>query len=132
MRTLTIVAIMLASVANAQPKPPGTGNPPVVLDPAEIDTIGCDFEDWTLTGAGSVSVRLIPPARRSDASPSSIVVAGPTLSGNRVSARINPDQGCGATGCRTGNSYQITFTAAEGSNTPKCHRRVDVRQEVFQ
>jgi hypothetical protein len=135
MRILTIcLAIMLSTAALAQPKMPARGDnivdPP--LRPNEIDTIGCIFESWTLTGAGSATVRLIAHPGHADASPSAIVTAGPVVSGNTVTVRIAPDEGCGASGCRAGNDYQIDLQPVAGSDSPICTIRVPVRAQVLQ
>ena len=132
MRTLTITtAIIAATAAWAQPQlPQADAGFRDELEAQEIDTIGCQFESWTITAAGTASVRLISPPG-SDASPSALVVAGPTASGNTVSVRLSPTQGCGTAGCRAGKSYQVTIRPEAGSDRPVCTFRVDVRAMEF-
>lgn len=132
MRTLTIALAILAATAGwAQPRlPQADAGFRVELEAQEIDTIGCEFESWTITGAGTATVRLIAPPG-SDSAPSAIVVAGPTASGNRVSVRLSPTQGCATAGCRAGKSYQVTIRPEAGSDRPVCTFRVDVLAMEF-
>lgn len=128
MRTL-LVALLLAAPAWAQPGPPATTPNVVRMAPDAILSPDCEFASWTLTAAGAATVTLVTTAR-ADASPSSIIVAGPTRSGNTISVRISPDEGCGTAGCRTGNSYLIALRPEAGSDRPVCYLRVDVRRTV--
>lgn len=126
------VAMLTASSVGAQPAPQPGGSNVVQLEPTEIDTIGCRFNSWTLTAAGTATVSLIGPAARADASPSAIIAAGPTRDANTISVQVSPDAGCGTSGCRNGNSYQVRLRPEAGTDRPTCNVRVNVRKVVFQ
>ena len=123
MKTLLAV-LLLASVAHAQP----ITTPHVVrMAPNAILAPDCEFASWTLTAAGTATVTQIVKARV-DASPSAIIVAGPTRTNNTIAVRISPDEGCGTAGCRNGNSYLVELRPEAGSERPICVIRVDVRK----
>lgn len=118
-----LAALLLAAPASAQP----ALTPHVVtMAPNAILSPDCAFASWTLTAAGTATVTQIVKAR-TDASPSAIIVAGPTRTGNTIAVQISPDEGCG-TGCRNGNSYLITLRPEAGTDRPVCVIRVDVRK----
>lgn len=131
-RAIILGAILLTATVQAQPVPPSTGaSRTVTMEPTELDTIGCRFNSWTLTAAGTATVTLIGPPVRADASPSAVVTAGPTRADNTISVQISPDAGCGASGCRNGNSYQVRLRPEAGTDRPTCNFRVNVRTEGF-
>lgn len=127
---LCVAAALLAVPALAQAPGPTKTNNIVAMPPNGILTPDCTFASWTLTGVGTATVSLIGPPAKPDASPGAIVTAGPTRTGNVVAVQISPDQGCGATGCRNGNSYLIELRADAGADHPICMIRVDVRKVV--
>lgn len=129
---LCCLALFGATHAFAQPPPQPSGTNLVTMEPTEIDTIGCRFNSWTMTGAGTATVTLIGPPARPDASPSAIIVGAPTLAANVIAVQLNPDFGCGTSGCRNGNSYQIKLRGVAGTDYPTCNFRVNVRKVVFQ
>ncbi|MGD9648624.1 MAG: hypothetical protein AB7U73_23135 [Pirellulales bacterium] len=124
---------MHIGTALAQPAAPQSGEPSyvVTMEPVEIDTIACRFLSWTLTGAGTATVTVIGPPAQTDSTPANLIIAGPTLSSNQISVQLSPDNGCGATGCRNGNSYQVKLKPAAGTDAPTCNFRVDVKKVAF-
>lgn len=129
-----IAFALFPMTAWAQPGPPPSGSQNrVVMEPVEIDTIGCRFNSWTLTAAGTVTVALIGIPAQSDSTPSAIVTAGPSLSDNIVTVQLTPAYGCGGgtTDCRNGNSYQIRLQPTAGADKPTCNFRLDVRKVVY-
>lgn len=129
-RRAALLLVLLAAPAWAQPAPLTETPNVVTMAPNAILTPDCEFASWSLTAAGTATVTLIGPPARADASPSAIVVAGPTRTGNTIAVQISPDQGCGAAGCRNGNSYLVTLRAEAGSDRPVCVFRVNVRKVV--
>lgn len=79
-----------------------------VINPDQVDSFTVQFQGRTINATPTpvVSVRLVKPVQ-ADASPSQIVTAGPSVSGSSVTVKLNPDNGCGTAGCRTGNAYQL-------------------------
>ena len=130
MTRTVMLLLLLAAPAWAQPAALTETPNVVTMAPNAILSPDCEFASWTLTGAGTATVTLIGPPARADASPASIIVAGPTRTGNVVAVQVSPDQGCGASGCRNGNSYLITLRAEAGMDRPICAFRVNVRKVV--
>lgn len=99
-------------------------------EPVAKDTYGCRFMGRTLSSAtAEVEVR---KANATDSTPTTMVTAGPTVSGDTVSLTIYPDQGCGSSGCRSGNEYQVRIKATDASgNTPTCNACLVVRKQVL-
>lgn len=132
MKRLWLAVFILAPPVWAQPVPPPSGTTNlVVMEPVETDTIGCRFNSWTLTAAGTATVSKIGIPAQADSTPSAIITAGPTMSGNTVTVTLAPDTGCGATGCRNGNSYQVRLQPTAGADHPTCNFRLDVRKVVY-
>jgi len=103
----------------------------VTMEPVEVDTIACRFLSWTLTAAGTATASLRGSPAQADASPGDIITAGPTLSGSDVSITLTPDQGCGATGCRGGNWYQIKISPTGTGVAPTCNFLLHVEERYL-
>ncbi len=102
------------------------------LEPVATETFACIFDGRTLSSmaVGFPEVTLIRKAQ-TDASPSAIVTAS-GVSGSRATVTIAPDTGCGASGCRTGNIYQVRMMVVDSAgNEPTCNFRLDVDKVQF-
>jgi len=100
------------------------------FNPAEKDVVGFQFVGRTVSSVASATATVM---RRTtaDASPSALITAA-SASGDTVSLTIYPDQGCGASGCRAGNTYQINVQATDSAtNTPMGFACLIVRKTIL-
>lgn len=96
------------------------------VEPSSEDQFIFRFTGRTLSSAGTPTVTL-RSAAMADASPSAIV-AGTAVSGTDLVVRIAPDTGCGASGCRVGNTYVIRVQPTDSDgNRPTATGRVAVK-----
>lgn len=128
-----ILATLLSSAAAlAQPHAQPIRKNEYPIEPAATDTIGCAWERIITDPGVVLSVSLINVPAHADASPASIIIAGPTGAASHLSVTIAPDTGCGTSGCRVGNDYRIKLRATDSDgNHPICNLVVKVRQEVL-
>lgn len=75
------------------------------VQPTDVRKFVVRFHGETLSTTGTPTVTLRRKAQ-ADASPSALVTAS-AVSGTDYTITIAPDTGCGASGCRAGNEYQI-------------------------
>lgn len=126
---LLAVVVALPLVARAAPPVVQDADGVIELEPTEVDTVTCTFSGRTLTDKGTATAALRKKTA-ADASPSSVITAH-TSSGSTVSITLNPDNGCGTSGCRAGNTYQIVLQPVEGSNKPICNLYLIVRRKYL-
>lgn len=96
----------------------------IKIEPIAQDTYTVLFEGRTLSSVAiTVSLR---KKKQADATPSAIVTNS-SVSGSNASFTLAPDTGCGATGCRAGNIYQLKIQPTEtGGNKPTANILVEV------
>lgn len=123
--------VMLAATATAQPLPVVSGaNGVIKLQPTEVDTFTCDL-GITLTGKGTATAAL-RKTKQSDASPNALLTAHALASpATGVSITIDPDAGCGTSGCRAGNEYEIVLQPTDGTNEPICNLYLIVEKKYL-
>lgn len=127
---LLLGMLALPGAVAAQPVHPGERI--LILQPESTDTQPVWFLGRTGCSITAVTITLRKPAKQADASPSSILIAQ-SVSGCNVALQFKPDQGCGATGCRAGNFYQVDVQVTDGdSNKPIGSFLVGVKKEVLQ
>lgn len=125
---IALLSLFAAAPAWAQPSP---GDEVLVeMEPLSIDTITVRFQGRTLAAINNVNVHA-RTLKNADVAPSAIKVAT-AYSGSDVLITLNPDAGCGTSGCRAGNLYQIRVQAQDSSgNRPTFNFLVKVKWQYL-
>lgn len=86
------------------------------VEPRQVDTYTFQFDGRTINATPTpvVAVSTIKQVQ-ADATPGQIITAGPAVAGSQVTVTINPDNGCGTAGCRSGNWYQLDLTPTDSN-----------------
>lgn len=99
------------------------------IEPASRDTYTVRFTGRTLSSAGTPTVTL-RKAAQADGTPAQMIVTT-GVNGSDLQLVIAPDTGCGSTGCRAGNVYQLRVQPTDSNgNQPTAVARINVRWQT--
>jgi hypothetical protein len=120
--------------AAAQPVPAGDART-IRIDPTEVDTYTIRWEGRVLSATpGDHTITITPsgPLKQADASPNAIKTAH-AVSGSDLTITLSPNAGCGSSGCRAGNTYQVRIQVTDSAgNRPVYDLLLKVQKAVLQ
>jgi len=120
---------ILGAIALAQPMLTEGTDPPIVMEPVEVDLFTCRFPGRTLSSCTVTAT--LRNTKFADATPENMV-GTPAVSGSDCNFTLTPDGGCGSSGCRAGNTYQIKCHAIDSNGgKPTKNIRLDVQKIVL-
>ena len=111
-----------------------TGESSLILtEPAERWTYRCEYPSVKTGNTCALVDVYTLVEKKTDATPTGIVIDATTkLDDTHCAVTVAPDTGCGASGCRSTNKYQVITKAnmADG-DVLYCNARLDVRKVVY-